>query len=84
MFLVTCFFVKHWKVYHLFFFFLLPISGYDIPLNPLHLIPFYAGARFHDFHHMNFVGNYASTFTWWDKLLNTDNQYNKYMQKKEQ
>ncbi|XP_008400998.1 methylsterol monooxygenase 1 [Poecilia reticulata] len=56
-------------------------SGYDIPLNPLHLIPFYAGARFHDFHHMNFVGNYSSTFTWWDKLLNTDNQYNKYLEK---
>lgn len=57
------------------------ISGYEIPLNPLHLIPFYAGARFHDFHHMNFVGNYASTFTWWDKLLKTDNQYNKHMLK---
>lgn len=56
-------------------------SGYEIPLNPLHLIPFYGGTRFHDFHHMNFVGNYSSTFTWWDKLLKTDNQYNKYMQK---
>ncbi|XP_051757834.1 methylsterol monooxygenase 1 [Ctenopharyngodon idella] len=53
-------------------------SGYDIPLNPLHLIPFYAGARFHDFHHMNFVGNYGSTFTWWDRLFNTDSQYNKH------
>lgn len=62
-------------------FLLLLLSGYDIPLNPLHLIPCYAGARFHDFHHMNFVGNYASTFTWWDKLLKTDNQYNKHMQK---
>uniref|UniRef100_S4REL1 Methylsterol monooxygenase 1 n=1 Tax=Petromyzon marinus TaxID=7757 RepID=S4REL1_PETMA len=50
-------------------------SGYEIPLNPLHMIPFYAGARFHDFHHMNFVGNYASTFTWWDRLLGTDSQY---------
>ncbi|KAL6466886.1 hypothetical protein MHYP_G00246900 [Metynnis hypsauchen] len=56
-------------------------SGYDIPLNPLHLIPFYAGARFHDFHHMNFVGNYGSTFTWWDRLFNTDSQYNKYSEK---
>ncbi|KAK7878307.1 hypothetical protein WMY93_031126 [Mugilogobius chulae] len=58
-------------------------SGYDVPLNPMHLIPFYAGARFHDFHHMNFVGNYASTFTWWDKLLNTDNQYNNFLNKKD-
>ncbi|XP_044152938.1 methylsterol monooxygenase 1-like [Bufo gargarizans] len=51
-------------------------SGYDLPLNPLHLIPFYAGARFHDFHHMNFEGNYASMFTWWDRLFNTNSQYN--------
>lgn len=56
-------------------------SGYDIPLNPLHLVPFYAGARFHDFHHMNFIGNYASTFTWWDKLFGTDSQYNSYTEK---
>ncbi|KAL7981812.1 hypothetical protein Chor_000869 [Crotalus horridus] len=53
-------------------------SGYDIPLNPLHLLPFYAGSRFHDFHHMNFNGNYSSTFTWWDKLFGTDSQYNSY------
>lgn len=56
-------------------------SGYDIPLNPLHLVPFYGGARFHDFHHMNFIGNYASTFTWWDKLFGTDSQYNSYVEK---
>ncbi|KAL5010100.1 hypothetical protein ScPMuIL_012405 [Solemya velum] len=54
-------------------------SGYDFPyLNPLHLIPFYAGARFHDFHHKNFVGNYASTFTYWDILCGTDKQYKEY------
>ncbi|KAG8135061.1 putative C-4 methylsterol oxidase-like protein [Naja naja] len=56
-------------------------SGYDIPLNPLHFLPFYAGARYHDFHHMNFTGNYASTFTWWDKLFATDSQYNSYKEK---
>ncbi|XP_035563722.1 methylsterol monooxygenase 1-like [Canis lupus familiaris] len=39
-------------------------SGYDIPLNPLNLILFCAGSRHHDSHHMNFIGNYASTFTW--------------------
>lgn len=56
-------------------------SGYDIPLNPLHLVPFYAGARFHDFHHMNFIGNYASTFTWWDRIFGTDYQYVSYQEK---
>lgn len=63
----------------LFLFFL--SSGYDIPLNPLHLVPFYAGARFHDFHHMNFIGNYASTFTWWDRIFGTDYQYVSYQEK---
>ncbi|KAK7485823.1 hypothetical protein BaRGS_00022923 [Batillaria attramentaria] len=57
-------------------------SGYDLPwLNLFHLFPFYAGARFHDFHHYNFVGNYASTFTWWDKIFGTDQQYKEYCAK---
>ncbi|XP_078580558.1 methylsterol monooxygenase 1-like [Branchiostoma floridae x Branchiostoma japonicum] len=56
-------------------------SGYDIPYNPMHLLPFYTGARFHDFHHMNFNGNYAPTFRWWDKLLGTDQQYQEYCSK---
>lgn len=57
-------------------------SGYDVPhLNPMHLIPGYAGARFHDFHHYNFVGNYSSTFVWWDRLLGTDGQYKLHLEK---
>ncbi|KAM6440924.1 methylsterol monooxygenase 1-like [Liasis olivaceus] len=56
-------------------------SGYDIPLNPLHLLPFYTGARFHDFHHMNVTSNYSSTFTWWDKLFGTDSQYKSHTEK---
>ena len=57
-------------------------SGYDVPLvdllNPLHLIPFYAGARFHDFHHKAFNTNYASSFYFWDWLLGTDGMYRKH------
>ncbi|KAK7092451.1 methylsterol monooxygenase 1-like [Littorina saxatilis] len=57
-------------------------SGYYVPwLNMFHLIPFYAGAEFHDFHHYNFVGNYASTFTWWDKIFGTDHQYKEFRAK---
>ncbi|XP_071789039.1 methylsterol monooxygenase 1-like [Asterias amurensis] len=56
-------------------------SGYDLPLNPLHLLPFYGGARFHDFHHMNFTGNYSSTFTYWDKIFGTDKQFIEYNEK---
>ncbi|XP_071103180.1 methylsterol monooxygenase 1-like [Haliotis cracherodii] len=59
-------------------------SGYYFPyLNPFHLCPFYAGAKFHDFHHKNFIGNYGSTFTWWDKIFGTDSQYNDYCAKLE-
>jgi methylsterol monooxygenase len=57
-------------------------SGYDIPyINPFHLIPFYGGSKFHDFHHYNFTGNYSSTFTWWDKICGTDDQYKEYIAK---
>jgi len=59
-------------------------SGYDIPyLNVFHLIPFYGGAKAHDFHHYNFHGNYSSTFTWWDKIFGTDKQYKEFCAKKE-
>ncbi|XP_070550412.1 methylsterol monooxygenase 1-like [Ptychodera flava] len=58
-------------------------TGYDLPFNPLHLLPFYGGARFHDFHHMNFQGNYSSTFTWWDKIFGTDQQFKEFTAKQE-
>ncbi|KAG9330826.1 hypothetical protein JZ751_021950 [Albula glossodonta] len=57
-------------------------SGYNPPVNPMHIIPFYAGTKFHDFHHMNFEGNYASCFIWWDKLFRTDSQYKDFQRKK--
>eukprot|EP01135_Chromosphaera_perkinsii_P000788 Nk52_evm76s151 gene=Nk52_evmTU76s151 len=57
-------------------------TGYHFPWNPLHLIPFYGGAEFHDFHHMNFTGNYASTFTFWDWLLGTDQSFKTYQKNK--
>jgi len=57
-------------------------SGYDIPfitlINPLHLLPFYGGPRFHDYHHKAFNVNYASTFTFWDWVFGTDEQYVKH------
>ncbi|EGC38421.1 hypothetical protein DICPUDRAFT_76017 [Dictyostelium purpureum] len=46
-------------------------SGYNVPWSPSKLIPFWGGATFHDYHHRNSVGNYASTFTLWDKLFGT-------------
>ncbi|CAD7682548.1 unnamed protein product [Nyctereutes procyonoides] len=50
------------------------------PRDP-NLISFYAGSQHHDFHHMNFIGNYASTFTWWDRIFGTDSQFTAYNEK---
>jgi sterol desaturase/sphingolipid hydroxylase (fatty acid hydroxylase superfamily) len=35
-------------------------------------IPFYGTTEHHDLHHAKLKGNYASTFSFWDKLLKTD------------
>ena len=51
-------------------------SGYDLPFTPEKLIPFYGGADFHDWHHHHLRGNFASTFTWWDRMFNTDLRFN--------
>ncbi|KAG2191154.1 hypothetical protein INT46_001414 [Mucor plumbeus] len=53
-------------------------SGYDFPWSARHFIPFWAGADHHDYHHMAFVGNYASSFRWWDYLFGTDVKYRAY------
>ena len=42
---------------------------------------FLTGSRFHDFHHYNFNGNYASTFRFWDWLFGTDQQYKEFFAK---
>jgi len=55
-------------------------AGYYFPyFNPLYLLPFYGGAPMHDFHHKNFIGNYGSTFTYWDWLFGTDAQYHNHL-----
>jgi methylsterol monooxygenase len=51
-------------------------QGFYFPwFNPLYLLPFYGGVRFHDFHHEKFTVNYASTFTFWDWVCGTDGEY---------
>jgi methylsterol monooxygenase len=50
-------------------------SGYEFPWSLRKMVPFWAGADFHDYHHMAFVGNYASSFRWWDALMGTDRAY---------
>jgi methylsterol monooxygenase len=47
-------------------------SGYEFPWSLHHFIPFWAGAEHHDVHHERFIGNYASSFRWWDYFLDTE------------
>jgi methylsterol monooxygenase len=47
-------------------------SGYDFPWSLRHFLPVWAGADHHDLHHEKFIGNYASSFRWWDYVLDTE------------
>ncbi|ODV66290.1 hypothetical protein HYPBUDRAFT_153213 [Hyphopichia burtonii NRRL Y-1933] len=47
-------------------------SGYDFPWSLNHFLPFWAGAAHHDDHHHYFIGNYASSFRWFDYCLDTE------------
>lgn len=47
-------------------------SGYDFPWSLQHFLPFWAGAAHHDLHHHYFIGNYASSFRWFDFFLGTE------------
>ncbi|RKF61845.1 Methylsterol monooxygenase [Erysiphe neolycopersici] len=47
-------------------------SGYEFPWSLHHFLPFWAGAEHHDIHHERFIGNYSSSFRWWDYLMDTE------------
>ena len=47
-------------------------SGYELPWSLHHFLPFWAGADHHDVHHEKFIGNYSSSFRWWDYVLDTE------------
>ena len=47
-------------------------SGYEFPWSLHHFLPFWAGADHHDTHHEKFIGNYASSFRWWDYIMCTE------------
>ncbi|KAF8586848.1 hypothetical protein K439DRAFT_1408268 [Ramaria rubella] len=56
-------------------------SGYDFPWSLHHIFPLWSGADHHDFHHMAFVNNYATSFRYLDYLFGTDNKYRAYKAK---
>jgi methylsterol monooxygenase len=57
-------------------------SGYDFPWSLHHFLPFWAGADYHDVHHEKFIGNYASSFRWWDFLMGTESGSAAFKQKR--
>lgn len=59
-------------------------SGYDFPWSLRKFVPFWAGADFHDHHHMVFLGNYSSSFRFWDWMCGTDARYNAWKAKLKQ
>ncbi|MED6145377.1 Methylsterol monooxygenase 1-1 [Stylosanthes scabra] len=53
-------------------------SGYEFPWSPTKYIPFYVGAKYHDYHH--YVGgrskcNFSTVFTYCDYLYGTNKGY---------
>lgn len=56
-------------------------SGYEFPLSLKSLFPSYAGAEHHDYHHYMHSGNFASIFTWCDKLYGTNLGYESFLAK---
>jgi methylsterol monooxygenase len=55
-------------------------SGYDFPISLRRFVPVWGGAKFHDYHHKIFVGNYSSSFTVWDYVMGTDIRYRKLLE----
>ena len=47
-------------------------SGFTFRWNPLHWVPGYRGAPYHDFHHAKFTGNYAGFLPYLDRLFGTE------------
>jgi sterol desaturase/sphingolipid hydroxylase (fatty acid hydroxylase superfamily) len=50
----------------------------DFSWSLQHIMPFWSGADHHDFHHMAFTNNYATSFRWWDRICGTDKKYQEY------
>ncbi|KAL0571084.1 C-4 sterol methyl oxidase [Marasmius crinis-equi] len=57
-------------------------SGYDFPWSLQRILPFWSGADHHDFHHMAFTDNFATSFRWWDRIFGTDVKFQAYQRRK--
>ncbi len=57
-------------------------SGYELPGGFGTVFPGYAGTAHHDYHHYMHSGNFASVFTWCDRLYGTHLGYQRFTKKK--
>lgn len=57
-------------------------SGYELPLTFKSFLPGYAGTDHHDYHHYMHSGNFASVFTWCDRLYGTHLGYQSFLEKR--
>lgn len=59
--------------------------GYEFSWSPYRLLPFSGSSDFHNYHHLNYKGNYGSLFTFWDRICGTVSpNYDKLIKMKEQ
>jgi len=58
-------------------------SGYNFPWSMNNWMPFWGGAKFHDYHHQTFNSNYSSTFIIWDNVFGTTDGYYAFIQKRD-
>lgn len=56
-------------------------SGYEFPWSPFRLLPFSGSSTGHEYHHWANIGNYGSFFTFWDRLMGTDQAFLRWEQK---
>ncbi|OMH79866.1 Methylsterol monooxygenase [Zancudomyces culisetae] len=59
-------------------------TGYDFPWSLNNWIPIWAGADHHDYHHMEFLNNFASIFRHMDYIFGTDKLYREHHKKRKQ
>lgn len=60
------------------------ILRYRLAIDLTNCFPFATGHTFHDYHHMAFEGNFASTFVIWDYLCGTDKSFRQLQLEKQQ
>ena len=56
--------------------------GYEFSFSPYRLIPMSGGAEYHDFHHLQNVGNYSSFFSIWDTVFGTNKPFHQKLDKR--